>query len=88
MKPNPPMITHWLHKGRHVYMMVYVTAQLQLKMPIFIRKWKPVTHYLVPIFCTYILLCFISSLMHYLWERISVTVCVLYLYTVIFLYDK
>ena len=46
MKPDPPMITQWLQKVKHVYMMEYMTAQLQLKVPVFTRRWTPVTDYL------------------------------------------
>ena len=40
MKSNPPMITHWLQKVKHVYMMEYMTAQFQLKAPIFMKRWS------------------------------------------------
>ena len=30
MKPNPLMIAQWLQKVKHVYMMEYMTAHLQL----------------------------------------------------------
>ena len=46
MKPDPPTIVQWLQKVRYVYMMEHMTAQLQLRLPIFIRRWKPVIVYL------------------------------------------
>ena len=47
MKPNPPTVAQWLQKVKHVYMMEYMTAQLQLKVPIFMRRWTLVIDYLV-----------------------------------------
>ncbi|KAM7369499.1 hypothetical protein PAMP_000739 [Pampus punctatissimus] len=46
MKTDPPMITQWLQKIKHVYMMEYMTAQLQLKVPAFMKRWTPVRNYL------------------------------------------
>lgn len=46
MKLKPPTTVKWLQKVKHVYMMECMTAQLQLKLPIFKRRWASVTDYL------------------------------------------
>lgn len=42
MKPSTPTAAQWLQKVKHVCTMEYMTAQLQLKMPIFRRRWTQV----------------------------------------------
>lgn len=46
MKLNPPTTVQWLQKVKHVYMMECMTAQLQLKLCIFERRWASVIDYL------------------------------------------
>ena len=46
MNPSPPTKEQWVQKLKQVYKMEHMTAQLQLKMEIFVRKWTPVIDYL------------------------------------------
>ena len=46
MKPSPPTIAQWIQKVRQVNTMENMTAILQLKVPIFVRRWTPVILYL------------------------------------------
>ena len=46
MKPSPPTLAQWIQKVRQVNTMENMTAILQLKVPIFVRRWTPVILYL------------------------------------------
>lgn len=39
LKPEPPSILQWTQKFKQVYLMEQLTAQLQLKTPVFERRW-------------------------------------------------
>lgn len=41
-----PTVEQWAGRLRQVYIMEELTAQLQMKKDIFVRKWTPVTRYL------------------------------------------
>lgn len=42
MKPSPPTIAQWIQKIKQVRTMENMTAILQLKLPVFVRRWSPV----------------------------------------------
>lgn len=46
LKPETPTAAQWLLKTRHVYTMERITAQLQLKVPTFEKKWRLIINYL------------------------------------------
>ena len=46
LNPEPPTVTQWTQKIRQVYLMERLTAQLQLKTPVFERRWGPVIDFL------------------------------------------
>ena len=46
MKPSPPTIEQWQLKLKQIYQMEYMTAQLQIKLPKFKKRWAPVMEYL------------------------------------------
>ena len=46
MNPNPPTIQQWQQKIKQVYNMESLTAQLQMKMELFGKRWRIVADYL------------------------------------------
>ena len=46
MNPQPPTVAQWKQKLREVYGMEALTAQLQLKADVFVRRWLPIARYL------------------------------------------
>ena len=43
LKPQPPTVDQWTQKLKSVYLMEYLTAQLQLKTDLFTRRWSKVS---------------------------------------------
>ena len=42
MQPSPPTKAQWIQKVKQVHTMENMSAFLQLKVPLFIRRWTPV----------------------------------------------
>ena len=46
MQPEPPTVAQWKKRCGQVQMMENMTAILQLKLPLFLRRWTPVILYM------------------------------------------
>lgn len=44
LKPQSPTVAQWTQKLQHIYTMECLTAQLQFKMDVFLRRWSHVTN--------------------------------------------
>ena len=51
LNPQPPTVAQWKQKIREVYGMEALTAQLQLRSDVFVRRWLPITGYLKECLC-------------------------------------
>ena len=46
MNPQPPTVAQWKQKLKEVYGMEALTAKLQLRSDVFVRRWLPIARYL------------------------------------------